>query len=126
MTGGQDAHSQPPGTAADRSQRQAVNLARHLNDRYSDTVLFLARFAGGATDATHAQLLAVDGTGLTLTTDVRDEPVHISFPSARGHADGRARVAGLLGTIRVAHPNEPLTSLEQQIGGTLGSGRRCH
>lgn len=124
MTDGQDADSQPPGTAADRSQRQAVNLARHLNDRYSDTVLFLARFAGEATDATHAQLLAVDETGLTLSTDVRDEPVHISFPSAGGHPDVRARLAGLLGATRVAHPNEPLTSLEQQIGGTPGGGQR--
>jgi hypothetical protein len=126
MTGGRDADSQPPGTAADRSQRQAVNLARHLNDRYGDTVLFLARFAGGATDATHAQLLAVDETRLTLTTDVRDEPVHISFPSAGGHAEVRARIEGLLDTIRVARPNEPLTSLEQQIRGTAGGGRRSH
>lgn len=112
MTGGQ-----PPGTAADRSQRQAVNLARHLNDRYSDTVLFLARFAGAAADATHAQLLAVDETGLTLTTDVSDKPVHISFPSAGGQAEVRARVAALLGTTRVVHPDEPLTSFEQQIAG---------
>lgn len=126
MTGEPDAASQPPGTAADRSQRQAVNLARHLNECYSDTLLFLARFAGVAPDATHAQLLAIDETGLTLTTDVRDEPVHISFPSAGGHPDVRARIGGLLGATRVAHPNEPLTSLEQQMGGTTGGGRRSH
>jgi hypothetical protein len=64
MTTGEHSHR-----SSGRAGRQAANLARHLNERHPDTVLFLARRTGGQRDATHAELLAVDDAGPTVTID---------------------------------------------------------
>lgn len=102
---------------AARAQRQAMNLARHLNERHPDTALFLARFAAGQPDATAAQLLAVADTGLTLTTNCTSAPVDVPFGTATDQpADVRSGTRALLVATRASHPHEPLTSLERQMG----------
>lgn len=102
---------------SDRAQRQAVNMARHLNERHPDTVLFLARYAAEQPDATTAALVAVDADGITLTIGGSGQQVRVSFDAvaASGQAtDARSRLRQLLQATRAAHPGTPLTSLEEQ------------
>ena len=106
----------PAEDQASRAERQAVNLARHLDERHPDTVLFLARSCDGHAEATSAELLAVADAGVTLSTDLSAEPVHLPFDTSPGQpADPRGRFRRLLETARSQRPDEPLTSLEQQL-----------
>lgn len=50
-----------------RERAQARNLARHLNERHPDTMLFLAQQAAGRPSANAAELTAVDEAGVTFT-----------------------------------------------------------
>lgn len=100
----------------DRARRAARNLARHLDERHPDTVLFLARHAAGRPEAVTASLLSVDDAGITLTVDGADEPLRVVFPPAAGPApDPRARLRQLLLSTRAARPGGPLTSLEELV-----------
>jgi hypothetical protein len=97
-----------------RAERAAINLARHLNERHPDTVLFLARFAGGQRDAASSELLAVDDAGVTLRTAGSERQVRIGFDPAAGQPpDARGRLRQLLLATRSAHPEAPMTSLEE-------------
>jgi hypothetical protein len=113
----------------DRADRQAAHLTRHLNQRHPDTVLFLARHAGGQIEATAAELLAVTEAGVTVATDASIEPVHIAFDeaaSARG--DVRSRLRRLLEVTRAATPDCPLTSSDRDMRPSppgQGAGSRC-
>jgi hypothetical protein len=110
-----------------RPARQAGNLARHLNERHPDTVLFLARHAGGQRDATHAELLAVDDTGLTVSIDAAKEPVQIAFgDTADSATDARSRLRELLLVTRAANAQYPLTILERQLGPSHGPSHPPH
>ena len=97
-----------------RAQAQARNLARHLNGRHPDTVLFLARQAAGRPAAVAAELVAVDAAGVTLSVDAdgRTEQIQVPFPPSEGQV--RARLGALLRQARAGDPDGPLTSLEQQ------------
>jgi hypothetical protein len=109
----------------DRADRQAAHLTRHLNQRHPDTVLFLARHAGGQIEATAAELLAVTEAGVTVATDASIEPVHIAFDeaaSARG--DVRSRLRRLLEVTRAATPDCPLTSSDRDMRPSPRSGCR--
>lgn len=111
-------HAQEPQRRdSDRGERQALNLARHLNERHSDTVLFLARCAAGRPDATVEELLAVDRDGVTLSIDGSTTTVRIRFPAAGSDepTEARSRLRQLLHATRTAHPGEALTSLEQGL-----------
>lgn len=96
-----------------RAQDQARNLARHLNDRHPDTILFLAQQAAGRPAADAAELTTLDETGLTLAVHVAGgtEAVRVAFPPAPG-SDPRSRFGALLRTTRAAAPHGPLTTLE--------------
>lgn len=110
---------EPEGSRSERAERQALNLARHLNERYPDTVLFLARNAAGQPAAMAAELLAVDSDGVTLCIDGSAPAVRICFP-ATGSAEpteARSRLRQLVQATRAAHPSEALTSLEEQLRG---------
>lgn len=104
-----------------RAQAQARNLARHLNDRHPDTMLFLAQQAAGRPAATAAELTAVDEAGVTLTVRDADGPevVRVPFPPASG-GDVRTRFGALLRAARAARPDGPLTSLELVHAGPGG------
>jgi putative heme iron utilization protein len=101
-----------------RAARQATNLARHLNERHPDTVLFLARYAAGHRQATTANLLSVDTDGITLTIDGSEQEVRVPFDTAIASsqtADARSRLRRLLEATRAANSGIPLTSLEKQF-----------
>lgn len=101
---------------SERADRQAANLARHLNQRHPDTVLFLVRCAAGQRNATTAELLAVEDAGVTVTSDAVSEPVQIAFGETVGSpTDARSRLRHLLEVTRAANAHYPLTSLEQQM-----------
>ena len=107
---------------SERADRQAANLARHLNQRYPDTVLFLVRYAAGQRNATTAELLAVAEAGVTVMSDAVSEPVHIAFDEAAGSpTDARSRLRHLLEVTRAANAHYPLTSLEQQMRPSPGT-----
>lgn len=113
----------------DRLARQSANLARHLNDRHPDTVLFLARHAAGRIGATSATVLAADATGLALSVESpggADDRL-LPFEPATGPGDVRQLVAQLLLATRAALPpgsNVPLTSLEAQHRSASGGHRQ--
>lgn len=103
----------------ERAARQGANLARHLNQSYPDTVLFLARHAAGRPDAVEARLDSVtaDELVLTVTAAGGTAVVRVPLSAAPGAApDVRGRVRALLAVARQAAPGEPLTSLEKQVG----------
>ena len=105
-----------------RSQAQARNLARHLNDRHPDTVLFLAQQAAGRPSAVAAELTIVDEAGVTLTVHGGHSPevVRVLFPPASG-TDARSRFGALLRSARAGGPDGPLTSLELVHAGSDGT-----
>jgi putative heme iron utilization protein len=99
------------------------NGLKHLNARHADTVLFLARHAAGVADAVDAELVAADADG-----------VDIAMRRARGSStarlqftapidampDLRSQLLRFLDMARAAAPDEPLTSLEEEITGHAG------
>lgn len=110
-------------TDDDRGSRQAANLARHLNERYPDTVLFLARRAAGRPEATAAVLSSIDDDHLTLSLELPTEFTDVRVPLPTGEGlDARRRLAELLRVTRAGSPGEPLTSLEQQLAHGPGRG----
>lgn len=99
-------------------QASAVNLARHLNDQYPDTVLFLARTLAARPAAVSARISAVEDDGIEITigpgSDV--EAVRIPFlKTADRDLSLRERVSALVAQARAIDADGPLTSLEQQI-----------
>lgn len=109
----------------DRAARQSANLARHLNDQHSGTVLLLARHArGGRTDATAARLVGADDDGLALQVDTPNGRVGLRLALPAGDGDVRSRIGALLAATRAGLPDTvPLTSLEEQMA---GGGRGPH
>lgn len=104
----------------DRAARQGANLARHLNQSYPDSVLFLARLAGGKPDATAAELVSLTDAELLfqVTTAGAVQPVRVPLPPAADTGDDvRARVRELLRLTRLNSPDAPVTSLEERTGG---------
>jgi hypothetical protein len=108
--------------------RSAENLLKHLNRKHPDTVLFLARRASGVSDAVHAELLVVDRDGVDIavrqaqgSTTARlefTEPIN-AVP------DVRLRLSDLLSMAPQVAPDEPLTSLEEEIASRKGSARHA-
>ena len=103
-----------------KHQRQAstANLARHLNDQYPDTVLFLARILAGRPAAASARITAVedDGIDITVRTGSDVEAVRVPFSKTVDRDISlRERMSGLVAQARAIDANGPLTSLEQQI-----------
>ena len=99
----------------ERAKRQSANLARHLDDRYADTVLLLARHAAGRSDAVSASVIAAVPAGLTLAVRTADGEEQVQLPFPAGTTDVRAAVRELLRTTRAGLPADvPLTSLEAQ------------
>jgi hypothetical protein len=104
------------------------NVLRHLNRKHPDTVLFLARRAAGVSDALDAELQAVDRDGVDITVRQAQgsTTVRLDFPAPINAApDLRLQLRGLLGTAREAAPDEPLTSLEEEIASGKGSTRHA-
>jgi hypothetical protein len=106
----------------DRVERQSANLARHLNERYPDAVMFLARYAGGRPNCSGATVLT-----LAVASGAQTEELRLPFAPGDGSTDVRQQVARLLGAARAALPagaDVPLTSLEaQRLSGGSGHGR---
>ena len=88
--------TEPDGQAVARAARQSANLARHLNDQHSGTVLLLARNApGGRPDATAAELTGTDDAGLVLSATTPDGTADLRLALPPG-ADVRTRIGALL------------------------------
>lgn len=104
-----------------RRTREGANLARHLNERYPDAVLFLARYAGGQPEATGAQVAALGDGMLELTVDTGGIQSHVTLelpPGHDEHRDLRSQVRALLQQTRAALPTGstvPLSSLEAMV-----------
>jgi len=91
---------------------------QHLNRKHPDTVLFLARHTSGVPDAIDAELVAVDRDGIDV--EVREArgstTARLEFAAPINAApDLRRQLGGLLDEARAAAPDEPLTSLEEEI-----------
>ena len=99
---------------------QLMDDAEHYNDSHPDTVLFVARLAGGLTEAETAQIVAVDEQGTQMRIRVgsgasREARVDFDDPATTLEA-ARAALHGLLLKARgAAGDDEPLTSLEKEI-----------
>jgi len=99
-------------------QASAVNLARHLNDQYPDTVLFLARMLGARPAADSARINAIQDDAIDMTVRIgKDvEAVRLLFPTtADKETSLRERICELVAEARAFDADGPLTSLEQQI-----------
>lgn len=99
-------------------QASGANLARHLNDQYPDTVLFLARSLAARPSADSARITAVedDGIEITVRTGSNVEAVRVPFSKAADNAISlRERMSGLVAQARASDTDGPLTSLEEQI-----------
>ncbi len=99
-------------------QASAVNLARHLNDQYPDTVLFLARMLGARPAADSARINAImdDAIDMTVRIGKDVEAVRIPFlKTADRDISLRERVCELVAEARAFDADGLLTSLEQQI-----------
>lgn len=99
----------------------------HFNANHADSVLFLARFGVGCTDAADAEAVAVDTEGVDFIVRLPDgrATVRLAFDTpATTSADVSARVMARLGAARqVVGDGEPLTSIEHEVAstGTLGT-----
>jgi uncharacterized protein DUF2470 len=94
------------------------NVLKHLNGKHPDTVLFLARHAAGVVEAVDAELLDVDRDGLDIAVRQASgsSTARLQFTAAiNAVPDLRLQLRGLLATARAAAPNEPMTSLEEEI-----------
>jgi len=105
------------GESSKRAARQASNLARHLNETYGDTLLFLARHGLGRSAASAAELAGIDDEGVDLVVhDAEGTSTHrLPFPEGE-RGDARSQVGRLLMAVRAtAPPEEPQTSLEKTM-----------
>ena len=108
--------------------KSVENVLKHLNHKHPDTVLFLARRAASVSDAVEAEMVSVDRDGVDIAvrqargwTTTRLEfnaPINVA-------PDLRLRLRDVLGEARQATPDEPLTSLEEEIASRKGSARHA-
>ena len=114
-----------PDEPRDRAARQATNLARHLNDSYSDTALFLARHAARRDDARSARFVAVeaDQVVLSLEPDNGAGTLVLNLPGAPGDVRARLRQLVLETRALLGHADVPVTSLETMLADKPGSSR---
>lgn len=56
-------------------------ICKHMNEDHSEAVKLYAQVFGGVTDATAAELLRIDPTGMDLTAQVAEDtvPVRVTF-----------------------------------------------
>ncbi len=63
------------------SAEVSSRICQHMNDDHSSAVVLYAQVFGSLTEASSAQMVAIDTRGMDLTAQVNDEtvPVRISF-----------------------------------------------
>jgi len=106
--------------------KRIQTVPKHLNAKHADTVLFLARHAAGVSDAMGAELVAVDpdGVDLAVRQPLGSRAARLQFNTAiNGVPDFQLQLRAFLTTARAAAPDEPLTSLEEQIASPIASKR---
>ena len=56
-------------------------ICQHMNEDHSDAIVLYAKSFGGATNATSAEMLKIDATGMDLLVKQQDtsQPLRISF-----------------------------------------------
>jgi putative heme iron utilization protein len=109
--------------------KRIQTMLNHLNGKHADTILFVARHAAGVPDAIGAELVAVDPDGVDLAVrNARASSIaRLEFDAAiSGVPDFQLQLRGLLATARSAAPDEPLTSLEEQIASPEGKSSKRH
>lgn len=97
---------------------ESRNILRHLNGRHPDTVLFLARHAAGITDAVEAELVTAnsDGVDIAVKRARGSSTCRLQFTEAiASMSELRLQIRGLMIAARAAAPQEPLTSLEEEM-----------
>ncbi len=105
------------------------NLLKHLNRKHADTVLFLARHAGGVSDGVAAELHTVDRNGVEIMVRQPQGSTTARLPFSERidtAPDLRHQVRDLLAKARAAAPDEPLTSLELEMTSGGRRARRAH
>jgi putative heme iron utilization protein len=108
--------------------RSVENVLNHLNRKHADTVLFLARRAAGVSDAVGAEVVSVDRDGVDIAVRQAhgSTTARLEFSAPIDAApDVRLRLRDLLGRARQAVPDEPLTSLEEEIAAAKRSARHA-
>lgn len=109
--------------------KRIQTVLKHLNGKHADTVLFLARHAAGVSDAMGAELVAVDpdGVDLAVRQPLGSRTARLQFNAAiNGVPDFQLQLRALLTTARAAAPDEPLTTLEEQIASPEGRDSKRH
>ena len=113
--------------SAERRDWSPGPFLAHLNQRHPDTVLFLARHLTGDEHLTDAQLRRIQGTQLLIevtgTDGSRTVPLTLTTAAA-SRSELVDQLAAFLRAAREASPDEPLTSLELDVSGHYGGGRR--
>jgi putative heme iron utilization protein len=102
------------------------NVLKHVNAKHADTVLFLARHAAGVSDAVDAELLAADPDGVDIAARYArgSSTARLQFTTPiNAVPDLQLQLRHFLETARAAAPDEPLTSLEEEITGHAGRRR---
>ncbi|MEM9454811.1 MAG: siderophore-interacting protein [Myxococcota bacterium] len=100
---------------------EVEEVADHFNGNHADTVLLIARFAGGSYDATAAEIAKISPRGLTLAVEgVTANDVLLAFESEVNSLEVlQASVMGLIVRSRQAAGNTvELTSIEREVANT--------
>lgn len=99
-----------------RGDREARNLARHLNDAYPDTLALLLRALGGVAGSTAAAIDSIDESTLTVVDTGGAGSAVLTLPGDPSQPL-RPRLAGLVQQARAAEPAGAPTGLERMLGG---------
>jgi NADPH-dependent ferric siderophore reductase len=100
--------------------REVAHVLQHLNEGHGDTIVMMARFAGGASGLVSATLERADRSGVLIRGRQGDGSSTLVRLLFSGRPDSlltmRAQLFALLRTARTrAGATVPLTSLEQEL-----------
>ncbi|NJR50836.1 MAG: DUF2470 domain-containing protein [Leptolyngbyaceae cyanobacterium CSU_1_3] len=62
------------------SQAVSDRICKHMNDDHASAILMYAQVFGNATEASAAQMRAIDAAGMDLTAHIHGEPVPLRIP----------------------------------------------
>ncbi|KAM3110710.1 DUF2470 domain-containing protein [Phormidesmis sp. 146-33] len=62
------------------SKAVSDHICKHMNDDHASAILVYAKVYGQTAEATQAEMLAIDATGMDLNAQVNGEPVSLRIP----------------------------------------------
>lgn len=102
---------------------EVEEIVDHFNGNHADTVLFIARFAGGAAEAAAAEIAGLSPGGLTLTAvDGSGGSTRVPLDFAQPAVSLEQLQAGMMGLLarsrQAAGDAAPPTSIERELEST--------